>query len=161
MSRAIGERPGQKAWDESETTPAALSTTPATTHAWEGRACKSEAAEPDLAAPDEGLPIYLREIGAVSLLTPDEEKMLAECLARGREARHLLASGTVSLEEQRAMARLVAHGEDARRRMIEANLRLVVSLARRYLRRGVPRPDRIPEGTPGLFRALGRYDSRQ
>jgi len=154
MSRAIGERPGQKAWDESETTPTALSTTPATALAWEESPCKSEATEPDLAAPDEGLPIYLREIGAVSLLTPDEEKMLAECLARGREARHLLASGTVSLEEQRAMARLVAHGEDARRRMIEANLRLVVSIARRYLRRGLPLPALIQEGNLGLFRAV-------
>src|SRR5919201_4251665 len=138
MSRAIGERPGQNAWDESETTQAAP--TPATALAWEEPPCKSEAAEPDLAAPDEGLPIYLREIGAVSLLTPDEEKMLAECLARGREARRLLASGTVSLEEQCAMARLIAHGEDARRRMIEANLRLVVSIARRYLRRAPPLP---------------------
>src|ERR671931_1845867 len=112
MSRAIGDRPGQNAWDESEPTQTALSTTPATALAWDDVPCKSDATEPDLAAPDEGLPIYLREIGAVSLLTPDEEKMLAECLARGREARCLLASGTVSLEEQRALARLVAHGED-------------------------------------------------
>src|SRR5918912_3315069 len=106
MSRGIGERPGQKAWDESETTPAALSTTPATALAWEEAPCKSEATEPDLTAPDEGLPIYLREIGAVSLLTPEEEKMLAECLARGREARRRLAAGEVPSEEQGATARL-------------------------------------------------------
>jgi RNA polymerase primary sigma factor len=158
MSRAVGERPGQNAWDEPETTQAALSTTPATALAWEELPCKSEAADPDLGAPDEGLPIYLREIGAVSLLTPDEEKMLAECLARGKEARRLLASGTVSLEEQRALARLAARGEDARRRMIEANLRLVVSIARRYLRRGLPLPDLIQEGNLGLFRAVEKFD---
>ena len=90
MSTAIGERPGQNAWDESGTTPAARSTTPATALTWQEPPGKSEATEPDLAAPDEGLPIYLREIGAVSLLTPDEEKMLAECLARGKEARRCL-----------------------------------------------------------------------
>ena len=158
MSTAIGERPGQNAWDESETTPAARSTTPATALTWQEPPGKSEATEPDLAAPDEGLPIYLREIGAVSLLTSDEEKMLAECLARGKEARRCLASGTVPLEEQRAMARLVARGEDARRRMIEANLRLVVSIARRYLRRGLPLPDLIQEGNLGLFRAVEKFD---
>jgi len=117
-----------------------------------------EVAEPDLLTPDEGLPIYLREIGAVSLLTPNEEKALAEALALGKEARRQLAAGEVASDDQGAMARLIARGEDARRRMIEANLRLVVSIARRYLRRGLPLPDLIQEGNLGLFRAVDKFD---
>jgi RNA polymerase primary sigma factor len=118
---------------------------------------KNSTAEPD-GAPDEGLPIYLREIGAVSLLTPDEERRLAQCLARGKDARRRLSAGEVACCDQGAAARLVAQGEDARRRMIEANLRLVVSIARRYLRRGLPLPDLIQEGNLGLFRAVEKFD---
>ena len=158
MTTATGERSGQNAWDERETPPASLGAAPTTARAWQDPPTKPEVAEPDLTPPDEGLPIYLREIGAVSLLTPDEEKMLAERLARGKEARRQLAAGLVPPEEQGAMARLVAHGEDARRRMIEANLRLVVSIARRYLRRGLPLPDLIQEGNLGLFRAVDKFD---
>lgn len=160
MSIATGERHGQNTWDEPERAPAPLSTAPVTAVSWDEPQSRteSETAEPDLAPPDEGLPIYLREIGAVCLLTPDEEKMLAEWLARGKEARNLLSSGLVSIDEQGGMARLVARGEDARRRMIEANLRLVVSIARRYLRRGLPLPDLIQEGNLGLFRAVDKFD---
>lgn len=158
MSTATGERPGQNAWEDTATPRLGLGTAPATVFSWEEPPAKAETAEPDLAAPDEGLPIYLREIGAVSLLTPDEEKLLAEWLACGKEARRLLAAGEVPPEEQGYAARLVARGEDARRRMIEANLRLVVSIARRYLRRGLPLPDLIQEGNLGLFRAVDKFD---
>src|SRR5690349_22440180 len=128
MSTATGERPGQNAWEDAAAPRLGLGTAPATVFSWEEPPAKAETAEPDLGAPDEGLPIYLREIGAVSLLTPDEEKMLAQCLACGKEARRRLAAGEVPFEEQGATARLVARGEEARRRMIEANLRLVVSI---------------------------------
>lgn len=158
MTTATGERPGQGAWENPETTPAALGAAPTTALIWEDPPAKPEPTEPDLCAPDEGLPIYLREIGAVSLLTPEEEKILAERLARGKEARRQLAAGLVAPEDQGAMARQVAYGEDARRRMIEANLRLVVSIARRYLRRGLPLPDLIQEGNLGLFRAVDKFD---
>lgn len=158
MSIAPGERHEQQAWEEPDTTPAPLDTTPGHALTWEEPPPKPGRAEPDLNAPDEGLPIYLREIGAVSLLTPDEEKLLAECLACGKEARRRLSMGEVPLEEQGATARLVARGEEARRRMIEANLRLVVSIARRYLRRGLPLPDLIQEGNLGLFRAVDKFD---
>lgn len=159
MSTATGDRQ-QNLWDDPDATPAALDTAPATALTWEEpvRPRAKEAVEPDLAAPDEGLPIYLREIGSVSLLTPDEEKLLAEWLACGKEARRRLQAGEVMPDEQGAAARLVARGEDARRRMIEANLRLVVSIARRYLRRGLPLPDLIQEGNLGLFRAVDKFD---
>lgn len=158
MSIATGERHGRNGWEEPDTTPAPLSNVPGHVLTWEEPPAKPGAAEPDLNAPDEGLPIYLREIGAVSLLTSDEEKLLAECLARGKEARRQLSAGEVAAEDQGAAARLVARGEDARRRMIEANLRLVVSIARRYLRRGLPLPDLIQEGNLGLFRAVDKFD---
>ena len=159
MSTATGDRQ-QSLWDDPDDTPAALDTAPATALVWEepARPRARAAVEPDLTAPDEGLPIYLREIGSVSLLTPDEEKMLAEWLACGKEARRRLQAGEVMPDEQGAAARLVARGEDARRRMIEANLRLVVSIARRYLRRGLPLPDLIQEGNLGLFRAVDKFD---
>ncbi len=114
--------------------------------------------EPDLPPPDDGLPIYLREIGTVTLLTADEEKALAQVLARGKDARRRLAAGEIAAHEYEQAASLIAYGEDARRRMIEANLRLVVSIARRYLRRGLPLPDLIQEGNLGLFRAVDKFD---
>ncbi len=164
MSTAAGDRHEESVWGSPETIPTALRVAPAATPAPtltpnESRPRPThEAANTDSIAPDEGLPIYLREIGSVSLLTPDEEKMLAEVIAQGNEARRALATGEAPLADQSMMARLVARGEDARRRMIEANLRLVVSIARRYLRRGLPLPDLIQEGNLGLFRAVEKFD---
>ena len=110
---------------------------------------------------DAGLPLYLREIGAVALLTAAEEQALAVAVDRGREARRRLAAGLVAPMDHGAAACQVAHGEDARRRLIEANLRLVVNIARRYRHRDLPLPDLIQEGNLGLFRAVEKFDHRR
>jgi len=110
---------------------------------------------------DVSLPLYLREIGAVALLTAAEEQALAAALDRGREARRRLATGLGVPDDRGALARQVADGEAARQRLIEANLRLVVNIARRYQRRGLPLPDLIQEGNFGLFRAVEKFDYRR
>ena len=110
---------------------------------------------------DAGLPLYLNEIGAVALLTAAEEQVLAAAVDRGREARRQLAAHRMTTAGRSAAAREVACGEDARRRLIEANLRLVVHVARRYQRRGLPLPDLIQEGNLGLFHAVEKFDYRR
>ena len=109
----------------------------------------------------ESLTFYLDEIGAVSLLTPSQERMLGQALARGRAVRHHLATREGSAAQRDAATQAVARAEDARRRLIEANLRLVVSIARRYQRRRLPLADLIQEGNLGLFHAVDRFDYRR
>ena len=109
---------------------------------------------------DDSLLIYLDEIGAISLLTPDEETSLAKTVACGKEVQRQLVAGEVS-PDARAAAQVVTCGDEARRHMIEANLRLVVSIARYYAPRGgLPLLDLIQEGNLGLFRAVDRFDHR-
>ncbi len=108
---------------------------------------------------EESLGLYLREIGSVSLLTADDEKRLAQELAAGVEAQRLLAGEDTTDENGRCLLRTrIGRGEGARHSLIRANLRLVVSIARRYQGRGLSLPDLIQEGNLGLFRAVDKYD---
>ena len=109
---------------------------------------------------EQSLPLYLREIGRVPLLSAAEEILLAERVARGAQARRQLAAGRIPPERQSAAADQATRGEEARRRLIESNLRLVVSVARHYARRGALLPDLVQEGNLGLFRAVDKFDYR-
>ncbi|HFD40025.1 MAG TPA: RNA polymerase sigma factor [Anaerolineae bacterium] len=103
--------------------------------------------------------MYLHEIGRVPLLTADEEVQLAKAIAQGNEAEdRLTRNGSLSEEERAALQQQIAEGEQARRHLAEANLRLVVSVAKRYTGRGMSFLDLIQEGNLGLLRAVDKFD---
>jgi RNA polymerase primary sigma factor len=111
--------------------------------------------------PDSPAALYLREISQTPLLTAEEEVELAKQLEAGTEAKERLAAGAVDDTERDQLEEAVRVGEAARRRLIESNLRLVVSVARRYLGRGLLFLDLVQEGNLGLQRAVGKYDWRR
>ncbi|MBV7697751.1 RNA polymerase sigma factor [Streptomyces sp. TRM70350] len=102
---------------------------------------------------------YLREIGRIPLLTAAEEVELARRVEAGLFAEEKL-SNTPDLDSQLALDldRLVVMGRVAKRRLIEANLRLVVSVAKRYVGRGLTMLDLVQEGNLGLIRAVEKFD---
>jgi RNA polymerase primary sigma factor len=103
--------------------------------------------------------LYLNEIGRVALLDAEEEVDLAKRAEAGREAARVLDSPVQLSPHQRAQLRRVERdGERAVRRLLESNLRLVVSVAKRYVGRGLLFPDLVQEGNLGLFRAVQKFD---
>ena len=107
--------------------------------------------------------MYLKEIGKVDLLTASEEVNLAMKIEAGAEATEKLEAaenGEVELTraEQRRLMRIEAVGLDAKQQLISANLRLVVSIAKRYVGRGMLFLDLIQEGNLGLIRAVEKFD---
>jgi RNA polymerase primary sigma factor len=106
----------------------------------------------------DALPLYLQEIGRVALLTGPQEVELAKAMEAGNLAKEQLQQGQLTPEQLEQLAEDVAKGDLARRRLIEANLRLVVSVARRYMNRGLPLGDLIQEGNIGLLRAVEKFD---
>lgn len=107
----------------------------------------------------DSLPMYLREIGRVPLLSAEDEKRLARAIEDGRAAQATLAiPGTV---DDGSVAATVRAGRQARDQLTAANLRLVVSIARRYLNRGVPLSDLVQEGNLGLMHAVEKFDWRR
>jgi RNA polymerase primary sigma factor len=107
--------------------------------------------------------MYLREIAHHELLTAQEEVSLAQRLDAGKEALRALAMADASLDPvyRVELEQQAEDGERARRRLVECNLRLVVSIARRYLGRGVPLLDLIQEGNIGLHTGVDKYDWRR
>ncbi|MFR9675060.1 RNA polymerase sigma factor [Streptomyces sp. TR06-5] len=102
---------------------------------------------------------YLREIGRIPLLSADEEVELARRVEAGVFARERLAdSAGLDVPLARDLERLVALGRAAQRTLIEANLRLVVSVAKRYTGRGLTMLDLVQEGNLGLMRAVEKFD---
>lgn len=105
--------------------------------------------------------LYVREIGMLGLLAPSEEVSLAKEMEGGKNAKEKLATFDVSDEERSRLDAEVRKGEAARWKFIESNLRLVVSIAKRFMYRGLPLEDLIQEGNLGLFRAVERFDYRR
>ena len=106
---------------------------------------------------------YLQEIGRVKLLTLEEEIDLARRIEQGEEAKKTLEEQGEGLDERgfRRLKRVVEDGELARRHLIEANLRLVVSIAKKYNGRGMSFLDLIQEGNQGLIRAVEKFEYRR
>lgn len=101
---------------------------------------------------------YLREIGRVRLLTAEQEVDLAKRIEAGLLAEHKLATADVDASLHVEYAWLADDGHAARNHLLEANLRLVVSIAKRYLGRGLSFLDLIQEGNLGLVRAVEKFD---
>jgi RNA polymerase primary sigma factor len=110
---------------------------------------------------DDTIGLYLKEVGRVPLLTAEEEVQLAQRIERGRLAREELAKGNVSLRRRAELQMLIEDGWLAREHLITANSRLVISVAKKYMGRGVPFLDLIQEGNIGLIRAAKKFDYRR
>ena len=117
---------------------------------------------------DDPVRMYLKEIGKVNLLTPDEEVRLAQDMGAGDAAKERMEEierakkkGEEILlppEEEKERKRAIKRGEAAKQRLAEANLRLVVSIAKRYVGRGMLFLDLIQEGNLGLIKAVEKFD---
>ena len=101
--------------------------------------------------------LYLREIGQVDLLTTEDERRLAQLIEEGQSAAAQIDAGADEASE-RMLLRAVQRGERAKSELTQANLRLVVSIAKRYSGRGMQLLDLIQEGNLGLMRAVDKFD---
>lgn len=121
--------------------------------------------EPDGAnkdAPGDPVRMYLKEIGKVPLLTGAQEVFLAKRIEAGSDAGIALSGdGELGAAKVRELEELKAAGLEAKKRLAEANLRLVVSIAKRYMGRGMHFLDLIQEGNLGLIRGVEKYDYRK
>jgi RNA polymerase primary sigma factor len=110
---------------------------------------------------DDTIGLYLKEVSRVPLLTATQEVELAQRIERGRMAREELARGNVSPRRRTDLRKLIEDGWAAREHLITANSRLVISVAKKYMGRGVPFLDLIQEGNIGLIRATKKFDYRR
>lgn len=112
---------------------------------------------------DDMIGLYLKEVGRVPLLTAEEEVHLAKRIERGRISREALAKENkdLSMDDRTDHRMNIEDGWAAREHLITANSRLVISVAKKYMGRGVPFQDLIQEGNIGLIRAAKKFDYRR
>ena len=110
---------------------------------------------------DDSISLYLKEIGRVPLLNAAQEVELAKRMERGGLAQKRLDEGIEDQIENEYLLWVVRDGERAQNHLIKANSRLVVSVAKKYVGRGVPFLDLIQEGNIGLIRAVNKFDYRR
>jgi RNA polymerase primary sigma factor len=129
----------------------------------EGKPDRQDEAEDLLANIDisDTIGLYLKEAASIPLLTADEEIYLAKKIERGREAREKLARGGLNEKKREKLRREIEEGWEAREHLITANSRLVISVAKKYMGRGVPFLDLIQEGNIGLMRAAKKFDYKR
>ncbi len=109
-------------------------------------------------AADDTVSLYLKQMGQVALLTAEEEVLLAKRIEAGVAACKKLQSAELTEDQRDDLEEIVRLGEQARTRLVEANTRLVVSVAKKYLGQGVPMLDLIQEGNIGLMKAVEKFD---
>ena len=102
--------------------------------------------------------MYLKEIGHIQLLDPKEEPIIARQIQEGEEAKEAVKNPDLSDEEKKKLAKVIADGEQAKQTLISSNLRLVVSIAKKYVGRGMLFLDLIQEGNCGLIKAVEKFD---
>ncbi len=109
---------------------------------------------------DDGVGLYLKEMSRVPLLTLEEEVSLARRIERGRQAKAVInhQRGRYAARQRTELERLIQDGVEAREHLIKANTRLVVSIAKKYIGRGVPFLDLIQEGNLGLMKAVSKFE---
>ena len=110
---------------------------------------------------DDTIGLYLKEVSRVPLLTADEEVELAQRIEKGRISREELARVNVTPERRLELRKNIEDSWQARDHLITANSRLVISVAKKYMGRGVPFLDLIQEGNIGLIRATKKFDYRR
>jgi len=110
---------------------------------------------------DDTVGLYLKEVGRVPLLTAEQEVSLAKRIERGKRAREAMAAGPTTMRKRLELRTTVEDGWAAREHLITANSRLVISVAKKYMGRGVPFLDLIQEGNIGLIRAAKKFDYRR
>jgi len=136
----------------------------------EGDEMSKESAQADAAADletyfdtvriDDTIGLYIKEVGRVPLLTAEEEVMLAKRMEAGKIAQEKLDRDGLEGEERAQLRTVVQDGLAAREHLIRANSRLVISVAKRYIGRGVPFLDLIQEGNIGLIRTADKFNYR-
>jgi len=102
--------------------------------------------------------MYLKEIGQIPLLDPKEEPIIARQIQEGEQAKEDIKNPDLSDEEKKKIAKIIADGEEAKQTLISSNLRLVVSIAKKYVGRGMLFLDLIQEGNCGLIKAVEKFD---
>jgi RNA polymerase primary sigma factor len=113
----------------------------------------------DPAVTSDPVRMYFHEIGRTALLSGEEEVVLATAIREGQEAANKLKTEEVDFETRDALILVQQRGISAEQRLAQANLRLVVSVAKRYVGRGMSFLDLIQEGNLGLLRAVDKFDA--